>query len=79
MKPVAPGSGCKPMRLNSAAKNSAAALRIAKANRAALREVVATLDEQAAARVTAALGPDLDEPVVRAEDVPDPNEDDEQA
>lgn len=54
-------------RSRVAAKNSEAALRIARANREAIKAVAGTLATPDADRVMAALGPDLDEPVARVE------------
>jgi len=52
----------------AAAKNSEAALRIAKANREAIRQIANSLDEHAQEQVLSALALDLDDPVVRPED-----------
>jgi hypothetical protein len=51
--------------------NSAAALRQAKANREAIKQIVTSLDASTSSLVIAALGPDLDDEVARAEDFPD--------
>lgn len=54
---------------SAAERNSGAALRQAKANQQAIAAIASTLNAEDAKRVTAALGPVLDDAVVRPEDV----------